>query len=336
MSTITLAAIRMDATPEALESRLTRAERLVTQAAAAGAQIAVLPELFNLGYVYHPANHHRAETLTGPTFSWMQDTARRLRIYLAGSFLLRAEDGIYNSMFLVAPQGAFWRYDKTYPWFWERAYFRPRRQPICPAETEFGRIGMLICWDTAHPELWAAYAGKVQLILVSSCPPLEHQMRFLFPDGRVFTPADFGPLMRAFYRNSEKLFGEYFLRQSAWLGVPAVNTTGGGTFRSSWPRPYLTFALLLAARPDLWRYLPQAQHILGEAGYYDATFIADAQGIVRGRAKGNGDDLTVATVALPAASPTPRAPQPPIPLPRITYWADALINALMASKVSTS
>ena len=45
--TLTLAAIRMDAAPAPTESRLERAEKLVAQAAAQGAQIAVLPEVFN-------------------------------------------------------------------------------------------------------------------------------------------------------------------------------------------------------------------------------------------------------------------------------------------------
>jgi predicted amidohydrolase len=245
--------------------------------------------------------------------------------------LLREPDGIYNAMLLVAPDGKTWRYDKSYPWVWERAYFRPRKHPIVPAETELGKIGMLICWDTAHPNLWAAYAGKVDLMLVSSCPPREHQIIYKFPDGKSVTPTELGPMMNTVYRNGDKIFGEFFRGQCAWLGVPAVNTTGGGQFRSWMPRPRLSFAISLAARPDLWKYIPQAEQIFGESGYFDETFIANAQGQVINRARCDGDDVAVAQVELAEKTPAPQTPQPKIDLSPLTYWADELANAMLVS-----
>lgn len=326
---LTLAALRMDAAPAPTLTRLERAEKLVAQAAARGADLAVLPELFNTGYEYHERNYGLAEPSDGPTLSWMKSTARQHHLYLAGSLLLRETDEIYNAMFLVAPNGQTWRYDKSYPWCWERAYFRPRQSHLAPAETELGKIGLLICWDVAHPQLWAAYAGQVDLMLVSSCPPLEHAMTFQFPNGKKVTSRELGPVMQTIYRNSEKIFGEYFLQQTAWLGVPAVNTTGAGTFQSKLPRPRLSYAVLLATRPDLWKFIPQAENILQTAGYFDETFIADACGQVLSRTQLNGDDLTVARVELAAQTPRPQTPQPKIDLSLLTYLADEMTNALL-------
>ncbi len=328
---ITLAAIRMDAAPAPTQSRLERAEKLVAQAAAQGAEIAVLPEVFNTGYEYHDCNYGLAEPLDGPTVSWMKTTTREKNLYLAGSFFLRESDEIYNSMLLVAPDGKTWRYDKSYPWAWERAYFRSRKHPIAPAETELGKIGMLICWDTVHPNLWAAYAGQVDLMLVSSCPPFLHEMTFKLPDGNSVTPDRLGPLMQAVYHNAGKIFGDYFLQQSSWLGVPALQTTGGGQFRSHLSRPQLSFAVQLAARPDLWKYISQADKIVIEAGYFDQTFIADANGQVLTRTKIDGDDLAVAPVELAEKTPSPQRKQPPIDLYPITYWADELANRLLVN-----
>jgi hypothetical protein len=328
---IKLAAIRMDAAPAPTQSRLERAESLVAQAAAQGAQIALLPEVFNTGYEYHDRNYGLAEPIDGPSVRWMEAAARQHNLHLAGSMLLRDGAEIFNAMLLIAPDGRTWRYDKSYPWVWERAYFRPRRHPITPAETDLGRIGMLICWDVAHPNLWAAYAGKVDLMLVSSCPPLEHVSPFIFPDGKSALPRELGPLMRLVYRNSEKVFGEYMRQQAAWLGAPLVNTTGAGQFRSFLPRPKLSLGVLFAARPDLWKYIRQARDVYIECGYFDETFIADKHGKILSQASLNGDNLTVSTVELEQKSPSPGKEQPKIDLSPLTYAADALTNALLIS-----
>jgi hypothetical protein len=328
---LTLAAIRMDAAPTPTPSRLERAEKLVASAAAQGAQIAVLPEVFNTGYEYHNRNYSLAEPIDGQTVSWMKSSAREHNLYLAGTLLLREADGIYNAMLLVSPEGRTWRYDKSYPWCWERAYFRPRQHPIAPAETDLGKIGMQICWDTAHPNLWAAYAGKVDLMLVSSCPPLLHQMTIHFPDGNSVNPDGLGPVMNTIYRNSGKIFGEFFLGQSAWLGVPALNTSGGGQFRTSFSRPRLSFFGFLATRPDLWKYISQAEKIYLEAGYFDETFIANANGQVLNRTKLDGDDLAVAQVELAEKTPIPQTPQPKIDLSPLTYRVDEMVNALLVN-----
>lgn len=328
---LTLAAIRMDAAPAPTQSRLERAESLVAQAAAQAAQIAVLPEVFNTGYEYHDRNYGLAEPPDGPSLRWMKAAARQHNLYLAGTLLLRDGPEIFNAMFLVAPDGRTWRYDKSYPWIWERAYFRPRQHPIAPAETDFGKIGMMICWDVAHPRLWAAYAGKVDLMLVSSCPPLGHISPFILPDGKSVLPRELGPLMKLVYRNSEKVFGEYMRQQAAWLGVALVNTTGAGQFRSFLPRPRLSLGVLFMARPDLWKYISQARQVYIECGYFDETFIADKRGEIISRASLNGDNLTVSTVKLEQKSPNPMKEQPKINLSPLTYAADALTNALLAS-----
>ena len=69
--------------PDAIPpDRLARATHLIEQAAAAGAQLVVLPELFNLGYEYSDRNHARAEAADGPTLTWMRQSAARLGIHV--------------------------------------------------------------------------------------------------------------------------------------------------------------------------------------------------------------------------------------------------------------
>ncbi|MEO1442235.1 MAG: carbon-nitrogen hydrolase family protein, partial [Chloroflexota bacterium] len=119
-----IAAVRMDAKPALVNERLERAESRVAEAASTGAQLIVLPELFNTGYEYHDNNYTLPEPEDGPTVTWMKAQASQHNAHIAGSLLLVDGKNIYNSQILVAPDGRLWRYDKNYPWLFERAYFK--------------------------------------------------------------------------------------------------------------------------------------------------------------------------------------------------------------------
>src|SRR5512139_1748075 len=116
-----VAIVQLDVTPSPTPERLARAERLITQAAQAGAQLIALPEVFNTGYRYTDENFQRTEPIDGLTVTWMKQISARLNIHLAGSILLHDHGEIYNALLLVAPDGQLWRYDKIFPWGWERA-----------------------------------------------------------------------------------------------------------------------------------------------------------------------------------------------------------------------
>src|SRR5262245_38345973 len=110
-----IATVQMDATPAPTTDRLERATSLVADAAGQGAQLIVLPELFNISYEYHDRNYELAEPINGQTMTWMKTQAANHNIHLAGSFLLHDRENVYNSAFIVAPDGRSWRYDKNYP-----------------------------------------------------------------------------------------------------------------------------------------------------------------------------------------------------------------------------
>ncbi|MEM6530015.1 MAG: carbon-nitrogen hydrolase family protein, partial [Chloroflexota bacterium] len=135
-----IAAIRMNARPAPVAGRLERAESLVAEAASTGAQLIVLPEVFNIGYEYHDNNYTLPEPEDGPTVTWMKAQAKQHGAHIAGSLFLVDGSNIFNSQILVAPDGRLWRYDKNYPWLFERAYFKDG-QDITVADTDLGRIG---------------------------------------------------------------------------------------------------------------------------------------------------------------------------------------------------
>ena len=327
--TIKIAATQMDANPAPLAERLARAENLATQAAQAGAQLVVLPELFNSGYTYAEANYARAEALDGPSATWMRESAARLGIHLAGSLMLVEAGEIYNALLLFSPSGQMWRYDKNYPWAWERAYFRERRG-VTIAHTELGDLGMLICWDTGHRDLWQQYAGQVDMILAASCPPDGTNPTYHFPNGQVGL-GDLGPAMASMKDAGKRVFGDMFAAQTTWLGVPAVNSGASGHIQTAIPRARTLLFSLLALAPKVARYLSQADQLQMACDMIPSCRVVDANGqVLTQRAQLEGEGFTLAEVTLPETKPAPRGPQPKAPLNAIAYFnADTLVPFLM-------
>jgi hypothetical protein len=328
---IKTAAVQMDANPAPMADRLARAARLVTAAAEAGAQLVVLPELFNTGYAYADANHRLAESLHGPTATWMKEAAARLSVHLAGSLMLLDRDEVYNALLLFAPDGRMWRYDKRYPWGWERGYFRGGRR-ITVAETDLGHVGMMVCWDTAHTELWRRYAGRVDMVVISSCPPDVTDPTFHFPDGGQVTFDDMGPIMASLKGTGRLVFGDMINEQAAWLGVPAVNTVGSGHIRTAIPNSIGSFLTFLPLAPWLVRYLPQAGQMQMSCAMVPGCKVVDADGqVVAALTQAQGESFTMAEVTLADEKPSPREAQPASRLSWFTYFiSDVLLPSLTA------
>ena len=322
-----LASLQMNACPAPLLERLARAEGLVASAARDGAELVLLPELFNTGYAYTDLNYQLAEPLDGPTASWMKNLASQYQVYLAGAFLRRSGQEIYDTLLLVSPQGEHWLYDKNYPWMWERAYFRPGRG-IRVAETALGRIGLLVCWDAAHPALWRQYAGKVQLMLVSSCPPAVQDLSLVLPGGQRIPRPRLGPFMRWASLGAEQTFGSLLLRQSSWLGVPVLQAMGTGLFHSPFPRPRLSMITLALTCQRLWKIVPQAEQVRIEAGYFNESYAADAYGQILSQVPPGVEGYTIAEMKCPVSPPQPSGPQPRFGLSAAAYGLDAFANLI--------
>jgi predicted amidohydrolase len=339
MRTLNIAAAQMDANPAPTAERLARAEKLVAEAARAGAHLVVLPELFNTGYAYSDENHARAERFDGQTAAWMRDVTARLGVHLAGSLMLLEQGDIYNALLLFAPDGRVWRYDKNYPWGWERGYFRgphggPHGGPrggrrVVVAETDLGDFGLLICWDVAHLDLWQQYAGRVDMMVICSCPPDVGDPTFCFPDGDRVTLDDLGPLA-AFKGSGREMFGPMLNRQTAWLGVPAVHTVGSGRIRTGVPSGRLTLLTYGLAAPRLLKHLPHADRVQLACNMTPSTKVVDASGEVLAElTQGQGEAFALAQVHLSDRKPSPREPQPKSVVPGPVYFmSDVWLPAL--------
>jgi hypothetical protein len=331
---VVIAAIQMDVTPAPTVDRLNRAEQLVIQAAKAGAQLVVLPEVFNTGYAYTPQNFLLAEAPGGLTLTWIKQIANRFNIHLAGSLLLRDTKDIYNSLLLSAPDGRMWRYDKQYPWAWERGYFRPGKRGNIVAQTDLGALGMMICWDVAHPNLWRGYAGLIDLLVVSSCPPDVSNPTLLLANGSCLTFDDLGPFFASIKGDAGRVFGEMINQQTAWIGVPTVNAMGCGTFSSHLPNSLSTFLALLPFTPSQVKQLPYVRQMRMTCPMVTGTKIVGATGqVITELSQVQGETCAIAEVYQADKPARPQGSQPPASIHWFSYLTGDVVLPWLASGV---
>ena len=327
-ATIKIAAIQMNAQVAPTPQRLTRAEHLIKQAVDDGAQLVVLPEIFNTGYIYDDSNYTRAEPWNGQTVTWMRETAHQYNIHLAGSLLLLNDEDITNTMLLFAPDGRFWRYDKNYPWGFERAYFR-EGQGITVADTDLGKLGMLICWDAMHTDLWQRYAGKVSAMVVCSCPPAVHDATVILPDGMALSGEEANAVTRHIRNTSTEVFGTLLRQQASHLRIPIVNTTGTGHLSTHVPLAHFSLPMYIANDPDLWKHLLRAPQARLEAGYLNETYVANAYGEILAKVDDEAEGYVIADVEVLDNPPRPQGRQPRYGLSPLTYALDNALNILL-------
>jgi len=144
-----------------IEANMAAAERGLREAAARGAHIVCLQELFRSLYFCQAEDHKSfdlAEPVPGPTTQRFQDIARELGIVVIASLFEKRAPGLYhNTAAILDADGAFLgKYRKMHipddPLFHEKFYFTPGDLGFCAWDTKFGRIGVCVCWDQWYPE----------------------------------------------------------------------------------------------------------------------------------------------------------------------------------------
>jgi predicted amidohydrolase len=167
---IVAAAIQMPSPLGEVEANLERADGMLRRAHLAGAELAVLPEMFNTGYGLLPDYAPSAEGRDGPTIRHLLERSRRWDMTIAAGFVERDGKHLYDSVALVEPDGSTQVYRKRNLVFWERFRFRPGRDPLV-VPTRFGRIGLAICADMIYSRVWTDYRGRIDLAIVVAAWP---------------------------------------------------------------------------------------------------------------------------------------------------------------------
>ncbi len=143
------------------EANLTKAVERVREAAAKGAQIVCLQELFTSLYfcdVEDYANFQLAEAIPGPSTDRLTAVARELGVVIIASLFEKRAEGLYhNTTAVLDADGTYLgKYRKMHipddPAYYEKFYFTPGDLGYKVFKTKFATIGVLICWDQWYPE----------------------------------------------------------------------------------------------------------------------------------------------------------------------------------------
>jgi predicted amidohydrolase len=129
----------------------------VRQAAGAGADVVVLPELALTGSAFAGRDEalQRAEAPDGPTGMSMSGLAAELGVVLVVGFCERGTDGAgpYNSALLIDRGEILAVYRKTHLWGTEKLIFEPGSELAPVVTTSAGRVAVMICYDLELPEM---------------------------------------------------------------------------------------------------------------------------------------------------------------------------------------
>ncbi len=160
MNKVKVAAVQM-AMHCNIEDNIFTAENLIRQAAAQGANIILLPELFETKYFCQERNYGYYKLASAVSenkaVQRFRDVARSLGVVIPVSFFERDVNNTYNSVAMIDADGSLLGvYRKTHipddQFYQEKFYFTPGNTGFKVWKTRFGTIGTGICWDQWFPE----------------------------------------------------------------------------------------------------------------------------------------------------------------------------------------
>ncbi|MDR2122224.1 MAG: carbon-nitrogen hydrolase [Flavobacteriaceae bacterium] len=133
----------------------------IKKAALEGAQIVCLQELFSSLYFCDTedyANFKLAEPIPGPTTDKLSKVAGEYKVVIVASLFEKRTEGLYhNTVAVIDADGKYLgKYRKMHipddPAYYEKFYFTPGDLGYKVFQTQYAKIGVLICWDQWYPE----------------------------------------------------------------------------------------------------------------------------------------------------------------------------------------
>lgn len=160
MRMVKVAATQMSCSDQ-IDENIQKAERLVREAAAQGAQIILIQELFETLYFCQKERpcyyNYATEVEENKAIRHFKAIAKELKVVLPISFYEKKNNARYNAMAVIDADGeVLGVYRKSHipdgPGYEEKYYFNPGDTGFKVWKTRYGKIGVGICWDQWYPE----------------------------------------------------------------------------------------------------------------------------------------------------------------------------------------
>ncbi|HJW13511.1 MAG TPA: carbon-nitrogen family hydrolase [Thermoanaerobaculia bacterium] len=169
-----IALLQSDIAWEDVAENHRRAARLLSEAAAGGARLAILPEMFSTGFSMDAARI--AQLPGGPSESFLREQAKSLNLWILASIPEAGEPSPRNMALLVSPEGTVTRYAKIHPFSFagEHEHFTAGDR-VVTADVEGLRVTPLVCYDLRFPEPFRTAAADTDLYAVVANWPDERR-----------------------------------------------------------------------------------------------------------------------------------------------------------------
>jgi predicted amidohydrolase len=171
---VKVAAVQHDIVWEDRDATLVLVERQIAAAAATGARLVVLTELFATGFSM--ATERVGEPEGGPTSQFLLEQAARHGIWVCGSVpeLPPGSDRPFNQLVLAAPDGVAHRYAKIHPFSFagEHEHYKPGpASGVITVDVEGVRVTPFICYDLRFADVfWPVAAATDCYLVIASWP----------------------------------------------------------------------------------------------------------------------------------------------------------------------
>jgi len=175
-----VASIQLNIVEESKGKALEHASHMIRQYR--GADLILLPELWNIGFMSFDRYRSEAEAQDGQTITLLRALARELSCHIhTGSFVESREGRFFNSSFLLDPSGEIlgsYRKIHLFTYQSEEAKILTPGTSITVIPTIFGKFGLATCYDLRFPEFFRKMIDQgAEFFLISSAwpyPRLEH------------------------------------------------------------------------------------------------------------------------------------------------------------------
>jgi predicted amidohydrolase len=150
--TLRITLVQTDIVWEDKAANLEKYARLIREAEGPK-EIVALPEMFSTGFSMAP--ERLAESMDGPTVSWMRELAREQKIILTGSLIIEEDGHYYNRLVWMQPNGECGTYDKRHLFGYaeENKHYESGERRLI-VQVKGWKIFPLICYDLRFP-VWA-------------------------------------------------------------------------------------------------------------------------------------------------------------------------------------